>query len=511
MVLYLLVLALTAVVFNLTLPIMAGLYIVSDLGGSSYLTSYAVSFFCIGNIIGIPLGKPDHSGLSALQLFVVCLTFMCFFSWQCAIATDYFNFVLFRFLEGVASGPLFILITYTLIPLLAPKKNKAFVLSVLLVSFSLAPVLAASYGGWIAYYHNWRLLFYSNIPLCLFLIICVGYRYRKSDNKRPEKLHLDVVGYLFYSIAIVFFGTVLTTGQELDWFRSSLITFLTIAGSISFVFFILRSWSATHPIIDIKLFKNFYFSLAIVNLFLLFSIYFGMVILLGLWLKLYVNYTPNWIALIIGTMAFGAWIPILINYMRYDPRLPLTVALAFLAISSFYTTYFNAEINFNRIAFSRILTGVGLAVFLAPLFRLCTQTVHPKKIPEAICLFHTARLFGSGIGVSLFLILWHRRQVFYHERLGSSLTAFSQNTTQFFERAKFFNIQGKQALAQLNFYLQRQATALALDDCFFLMGWIVIALLILVVFTFFLPDPVLYDEVKPSDENSNSNSSAHKA
>lgn len=45
MVLYLLVLALTAVVFNLTLPIMAGLYIVSDLGGSSYLTSYAVSFF----------------------------------------------------------------------------------------------------------------------------------------------------------------------------------------------------------------------------------------------------------------------------------------------------------------------------------------------------------------------------------------------------------------------------------------------------------------------------------
>lgn len=168
MILYVLILALAAVVFNLTLPIMAGLYIVSDLGGSSYLTSYAVSFFCIGNILGVPLGKPSSTGLRAIPLFLLCLTLMCIFSWCCAMSTNYFEFILFRFLEGVASGPLFILIPYTLIPRLASEKDKSLILSLLLISFTLAPVLAASYGGWIAYYHNWRILFLSNIPLCPF-------------------------------------------------------------------------------------------------------------------------------------------------------------------------------------------------------------------------------------------------------------------------------------------------------------------------------------------------------
>ncbi|KTD31972.1 MFS transporter [Legionella maceachernii] len=504
MILYVLILALAAVVFNLTLPIMAGLYIVSDLGGSSYLTSYAVSFFCIGNILGVPLGKPSSTGLRAIPLFLLCLTLMCIFSWCCAMSTNYFEFILFRFLEGVASGPLFILIPYTLIPRLASEKDKSLILSLLLISFTLAPVLAASYGGWIAYYHNWRILFLSNIPLCLFLIISVSYAYRKH-HRPADKVHFDAMGYFFYSISIIFIGTALTISQELDWFRSSLITFLLIAGSISLVFFILHSLSSPFPILDLRLLKHLYFSLAMLNVSLLFAIYFGMVILLGLWLKLYVNYTPNWIALIIGTMALGAWIPIAFSRLRYDPRLPLTVSLVFFAISSFYTTYFNVDINFDRIAFSRILAGVGLALFLAPLFRLSTQTPPPEKLPEALCFFHVSRLLGSGLGVSLFLILWHRRQVFYHERLGSNLTAFSQLTNQFFERAKFFNIQGKQALAQLDVYLERQATALALDDCFFLMGWILVALLILLSLTFFFPDPVLHDTKEPSEEKQETN------
>lgn len=510
MILYVLILALAAVVFNLTLPIMSGLYIVSDLGGSSYLTSYAVSFFCIGNILGVPLGKPSSTGLRAIHLFLVCLTLMCIFSWRCAVATNYFEFVLFRFLEGIASGPLFILITYTLIPRLAPRKDKDYILSLLLVCFTLAPVLAASYGGWIAYYHNWRILFYSNIPLCLLFIIFVGYAHRKHYHP-PEEVHFDAIGYFFYSISIVFIGTVLTVGQELDWFRSSLITFLLIAGSISLIFFILHSLSSKYPILDLRLLKHFYFSFAMLNVSFLFAIYFGMVILLGLWLKLYVNYTPNWIALIIGTMALGAWIPIVISRVRYDPRLPLTIALVFFAISSFYTTYFNVEINFDRIAFSRALAGVGLALFLAPLFRLSAQTHPSDKLPDTLCFFHVARLLGSSLGVSLFLILWHRRQVFYHERLGSSLTAFSQLTNQFFERAKFFNIHGKQALAQLDVFLDRQATALALDDCFFLMGWILVALLIFLSLTFFFRNPVLYDVIEPPEEKQETHLPLHRA
>ncbi|HHF7366571.1 TPA: MFS transporter [Legionella bozemanae] len=483
MILYILLLSLAAVIFNLTLPIMAGLYIVSDLGGSPYMTSYTVSFFCIGNLLGVPLGKPGVTRLSPIQLFVVCLSLTALCSLGCATASDFFTFILFRFLEGFASGPMFLLITYTLIPLLSSNKDKVYIVSLVLICLSIIPVIGASYGAWIAYSYHWRFLFFSNIPLCIFLILYVGYGYRKY-HEPVKKTYFDKLGYFYYCISMIFIGTALTTGQELDWFRSSLITFLLVFGVISLIFFVLRSWSAPHPVIDLKLLKNFYFSLAMIYIALFFALYFGMVILLSLWLKLYVNYTPDWIALIIGTMAFCGWIPVFINKRQYEPFFPLIIALLFFAISCFYTTYFNVDINFNRIAFSRGLAGIGLALFLSPLFQLSVQTHPETKLAECIGFFHVSRLLGSGLGVALFLILWHRREVFYHHRLGSKLTAFSQETQQFLEKAKLLHIQGKHASAQLNFYLTRQATALALDDCFYLMGWMALLLLFFLIIIF---------------------------
>ncbi|KTD67389.1 MULTISPECIES: MFS transporter [Legionella] len=480
MILYILLFSLAAIIFNLTLTIMAGLYIVSDLGGSPYMTSYTVSFFCIGNLLGVPLGKPTATRLSPIQLYVVCLSLTALFSWQCAIANNFFTFILFRFLEGLASGPMFLLITCTLIPLLSSNKDKVYIVSLVLICLSIVPVLGASYGAWIAYIYDWRFLFYSNIPICLFFIVYVGYGYRKY-HEPVKKAYFDKLGYLYYCVSMIFIVSALTIGQELDWFRSPLITFLLVSGVISLIFFILRSWSAQHPVIELKLLKNFYFSLAMLYIILFFALYFGMVILLSLWLKLYVNYTPNWIALIIGTMAFCGWIPVLFNKKQYDPFFPLIIALLFFAISCFYTTSFNVDIDFNRIAFSRVLAGIGLALFLSPLFQLSVQAFPETKLAESICFFHVSRLLGSGLGVALFSILWHRREVFFHLRLGSRLTAFSQETQQFLERAKLFHLQGKQTAAQLNVYLTRQATALALDDCFYLMGWMALSLLCFLV------------------------------
>ncbi len=480
MILYILLLSLGAVIFNLTLPIMAGLYIVSDLGGSPYMTSYTVSFFCIGNLLGVPLGKPAVTRLSPIQLYAVCLSLTALFSWECATASNFFTFILFRFLEGLASGPMFLLITVTLIPLLSSNKDKVYVVSLVLICLSIIPVIGASYGAWIAYNYNWRFLFFSNVPLCLFLIVYVGFGYRKY-HEPVKKTYFDKLGYFYYCVSMIFIGTALTTGQELDWFRSSLITFLLISGVISFIFFILRSGSAQHPVIELKLLKNFYFSLAMIYIALFFALYFGMVILLSLWLKLYVNYTPDWIALIIGTMAFCGWIPVLINKKQYEPFSPLIIALLFFAVSCFYTTFFNVDIDFNRIAFSRGLAGIGLALFLSPLFQLSVQTFPEAKHVECMCFFHVARLLGSGLGVALFLILWHRREVFFHLRLGSSLTAFAHETELFLERAKLLHIQGKHASAQLNYYLTRQATALALDDCFYLMGWMALSLMFFLI------------------------------
>ncbi|CAM4429515.1 MAG: hypothetical protein LEGION0403_FIIPPAGN_02202 [Legionella sp.] len=76
MIIYALVFSLAAVVFNLTLPLMAGFFIVDNLGGSTYISSYAISFFCIGNMLGVPFGKPHSTCLNPIQLYIRCLAML---------------------------------------------------------------------------------------------------------------------------------------------------------------------------------------------------------------------------------------------------------------------------------------------------------------------------------------------------------------------------------------------------------------------------------------------------
>lgn len=502
MILYILVLSLAAVVVNLTLPLIAGLYIVDDLGGSTYMSSYLVSFFCIGNMLGVPLGKPRSTPFNPMHLYLACLICMMFFSLLCALASDFFYLNLFRFFEGVASGPLYLLITTALIPEFVTKKNKNVISSLLVTCFALGPVLAASWGGWIAFYHNWRLLFVSHVLYCLLFLTYFSYHY-KDYYKVTETVQFDKLGYFFYALSVICLGSALTRGQELDWFRSNLICFLIGTGGISALFFLLRCVSAEHPIIQIRLLKNIYFSLAMLHVSLLFATYFGMIILLSLWLRLYVNYSAAWVLLSISITLFGAWIPILINYKSYDPRIPLAIALLFLIVSSFFTSTFNVEIDFGRIAISRIMAGIGLSLFLAPLFRLAVQTFPKDMIAECLNFFHIIRLWGSGIGVAFYVILWQRRQVFYYERLSSRLTDFSTLTQKFLMQAHLVNLKGKQAAAQLSYYLNRQATALALDDCFYLMSWLMFLLLLLLFILSLFREPILLDNVNESTQLNN--------
>ncbi len=478
------------VIFGYTLPIMAGVYIVGELGGSNYISIYGVTFYSIGNALGVPLGAALHYRIGIVRMLVGCLILFAFFSYLCGSASHFPFFIGARLLQGVVSGPFYTL-TNRLFAYFTPEKKKIAFTSITLTILAVVPVIGATWGGFLAYEFHWRWIFYANIPFILVLAWFIGTRLRGYDAMQQKTIQpapFDVVGYVFYCVSVFCLSFVFTTGQELDWFRSPLLNTLIIVGLVSGLFFVLWSLHHPYPIFHLKLLTNPVFCFALFNLACLFSAYFGMVILLSLWLKLYVQYTPIWIGALIGTMAIAGILPSFLiskEWARTDCRLPLLIAVGFLAISCFHTALFDVEINFGRIAFSRVCAGFGLVLFLPPIFRLCFRSFPEEESLNVLVLFQFVRALSSGLGASFYTILWQRREIFYHERLGSKLTAFSQQTQLFFEKAMGFQLQGKAADAQLDFYLERQAISLALDDCFYFMGCVLIGLLVLIAITLF--------------------------
>jgi hypothetical protein len=87
--------------------------------------------------------------------------------------------------------------------------------------------------------------------------------------------------------------------------------------------------------------------------------------------------------------------------------------------------------------------------------------------------------------------------------MGEDLTSFSTLTDNYFQDSKRFGLSGLAADEQLEVILDRSATALALDDTFYLMTLMIGSLIIVLLFTFLLNQSSFNPE-KLEQENSRS-------
>lgn len=469
------------VLFNFSVTNMASVYILGDLGGSNDMASYTISLFGIGNVLAIPLAIPMRNRFGirfSLNLSVILFTIT---SFLVAFSINIPIFLIFRFLQGFFSGPIFILLT-AFISEIATEEQKGVYFRDVLMSFIIAPTLAASLGGFFAYEMDWRWIFYLDAFVLMVVAMFLG-KQLVMDGKPKCRKPMDFIGYTLFCSAVFPLSMFCIFGQQLDWFRSPLCFSMFVLGASALPLFIYWVQGHPNPILKLKLFTNFRFSLAVIYLAALFSLYFGMVILISLWLNLYVNYTVIWVSVGIGSMAVSAILMVfVIRGTKHQKSLfYLLCSMLFLLISSMYTSTFNEHVDFERIALSRFVAGFGVALFLPPLFHIMISACKKEETLEAVTLFQFARALSSSLGAALYTTLWQRRFYFYYDRLGSSLTEFSQQTKVFYQKALTQGLSALQANEQLNNALNRQARSLALNDCFYLMGWILCALLLFLV------------------------------
>jgi DHA2 family multidrug resistance protein len=476
-VIVLLIILFTAV-SGLAYSLMGGIYMVSSLGGNQYLPIYTVAFFGIGNALGVPLGKPLGERLGYANTLKCALILYAFLLLYCAYSKGFIHFTFLRFLQGIASG-----LFYYLILKLVPSDCKNFYGKVALIIFTLAPVFGACVGGFVSYEFHWTYVFKT-----LFIIPLLCALMLENEQEAPSITPFDWIGYFSFSISAFCLGFVFVTAQELDWYRSNWINSAFIIGMVNLIFFILWNHFSKSPILNYKLLRHPVFCFGIINLAFLFSVYFGMIILLAIWLTFYVHYNVAWVSVIIGTMLAVGFIPLLLTTSKrfvVDARISLTIALVCLLTSAYHSSLFNSEVDFFRVAMSRVTAGIGFAFFLPAIFRLCFKVYQEDYTSDVVNFFQITRAMSMGVGSAIYMIIWQRRYIFYHERLGEGLTQFSHSTEQFFFDLSYFNIKGTYADIALEDTLQRQATALALEDVFYLMTWIIAGLLFLVVISLF--------------------------
>ena len=95
-------------------------------------------------------------------------------------------------------------------------------------------------------------------------------------------------------------------GKDLDWFASTQIVVLACTALVALTFFVIWELTAEHPVVDLTLFKRINFATGTIAISLAYGLFFGMVVLVPLWLQQFLGYTATWAGIVtapIGILA----------------------------------------------------------------------------------------------------------------------------------------------------------------------------------------------------------------
>jgi MFS transporter, DHA2 family, multidrug resistance protein len=457
---------------NVSIP-----YISGSLGVSNDQGTYVITLFAVGNGIVIAITGWLTKRFGAVRLITVSVLLFTLLSWVCGIAWSFEMLIAARFLQGVASGPLIPLSQTLLVMHNAPEK-KNIVLSYWSVVVLVGPVAGPVLGGWLTFDYSWPWIFFINLPIGLLSAAMIWYPLRHSETEK-EKVPIDIFGLILLTIGVSSLQIFLDKGQQYDWFNSPFIRNLAIASFLSLSLLLIWQLTQARPILDIRLFKIKSFSVSVICIATAYAMYFGSVVLIPLWLQQNMGYTSLWAGIAVAPIGFApilAWTAPGKILDKIGKIIPLCISFVLFSISCFYTIFFTTEVDIFVVSFSRFLLGLGLIFFVPGLIGMSIQDVPAHRLANAGSIFHFTRAIFGGIGTAAFTTLWIRRSAYHHSILGESLSPYLPNASELSSDLNILGIKGEPAIHLLNNAVDNQAAMLALNDCFYLMGFLFIAL-----------------------------------
>jgi len=477
---------------NVALPYMAGNLGVSNDESTWVLTSYLVS-----NAIVLPTSGWIAGVFGRKRFFMSCMAFFTLSSVLCGIAPTLSFLLLFRVLQGLGGGGLQPMAQAILADTFPPEK-RGLAFAVYGITAVIAPALGPTLGGWITYNYTWRWIFFINLPvglLAIFLVLRLieDPAYLKTVNKAGIKV--DYIGIALLVVGVGALQVMLDRGQEDDWFSSHFILALAIMAAVGLISLVLWEWFTKHPIIDVRLFKNFNFLSSNVMMFLLGVVYFSSLVMIPQFLQTLIGYTAEVAGLVLSVSAVLLLIEMPIVGLlasKFQARYLTAFGWLCLGLGLFYSTKeFGPFIDFWTATRVRTAQVAGLGFLFVPITLASYVGIPQEKSNMVAGMINFMRNIGSGVGTSMVTTMIARRSQYHQTILVGNVTpdsatfldAVNDLTSKLTQSGSSLDQAQMQAHARLYQSAQSQAAALAYIDTFWFLG---VAAMIMFVLSFVL-------------------------
>jgi DHA2 family multidrug resistance protein len=454
-----------------------------SLGATLTDIAWVITAYAIANVIIIPMTSWLSQQFGRRNYFAVSIIIFTTASFLCGNATNIWELVGFRFLQGLGGGALLVT-AQTIITESYPIAKRGMAQAIYGMGVIVGPTLGPPLGGYIVDHFSWPYIFYINIPIGIIATI-LTIIFVKSP-KYGNKLSANQVDWLGIAYLATFIGSlqfVLEHGQQDDWFNDNLIVGLSVASLMGLLFFIKRELTYAHPIVNLRVLKNTNLRVGTIMSFIMgFGLY-GSTFIVPIYTQSVLgwNATQAGLLLIPSSITTGIMMPFIGKMIQRGIPQAYMVAVGFL-IFFFFTFWMHNIITPNTSAddmyWPLILRGVGLGLLFVPITTLALSTLSGRQIGEGAAFTGMMRQLGGSFGIAIITTFIARLNQEHRVNLISNLdkTSFKvQQTVQgmqqsFMAKGFTYNESLAKAYKLLEFKVMAQSAVLTYMDIFMYLG-----------------------------------------
>ena len=445
--------------------------------------SWVITAYAIANVIIVPLTSWLSQQFGRRNYFAVSIVIFTVASFLCGNATNIWELVFFRFIQGLGGGALLVT-SQTIITEVYPPEKRGMAQALYGMGVIVGPTLGPPLGGYIVYNFSWPYIFYINIPIGVIATL-LTLSYVKSPNYGGKKSLADVdwFGILFLILAVGSLQFVLEKGQEHDWFEDAWIVVFSVVAVLGVYLFIWRELVAKDPAVELRVLKDKNLAIGTVLSFILgFGLY-GSTFVIPLFTQNSLGWTAFQAGLMLvpSSIATGLMMPIVGRAIQKGVSQKYLIAIGFSAFFGFslwaYTviTPFTGEGDFFWML---MLRGIGLGFLFVPTTTLALSSLKGKEIGQGAAFTGMVRQLGGSFGIALISTYISRKSVQHRSDLANHISPYDLDVQQrlagmkanFLANGSAIDQASMQANKLMDVMVTRQAMLLTYMDVFLGIG-----------------------------------------
>jgi EmrB/QacA subfamily drug resistance transporter len=338
--------------------------------------------------------------LTALILFTVG-------SALCALAPTKEALIAFRVFQGIGGGAL-LPIAFAIIFRTFPPTERGVATAMLGIPVMMAPAFGPTIGGFLSTNFAWNAIFTVNVPIgvvALFLAMLV-LPGRKAESENQAGLaggkRFDIAGLVLSMVGFTALVYGITQAGSKGWGNSTVLTYMLV-GVVVLVAFIVVELRVSDPVIDLRLFANYTFTVSNVLIWVISGVLFGSLFLLPLFFENIQGDTALTAGELLISQGLAMGVGMALSgtlYNRVGPRILAAIGLVLLAVGTYSLTRLDVNTAGQSLQIWLVLRGLGMGFAMPPLQTLAVSSVSNRAMAKASSLISVTRMVASAIGVA---------------------------------------------------------------------------------------------------------------